>query len=99
MKEMKDLYSRLEAGEESEAPGLLEQWLREGKLSEDEALNEAVSTFTVGVDTVSSVLDLHAYFFTVLLACRLRTRVYFFCMSLPGIKKCSRSYMKRSSQC
>ena len=57
MKEMKDLYSRLEAGEESEAPGLLEQWLREGKLSEDEALNEAVSAFTAGVDTVSSVLN------------------------------------------
>ena len=68
MKEMKDLYSRLEAGEESEAPGLLEQWLREGKLSEDEALNEAVSTFIVGVDTVSSVLDLLASLLYCLLA-------------------------------
>ena len=51
-KEADRLYSRLNAGEESKVPGLLEQWLREGKMSEEEALNESVGMFLVGVDTV-----------------------------------------------
>ncbi len=51
-KEIKRLYARLEAGEESETPGLLEQWLREGKISEEQAISEAIGTFAAGVDTV-----------------------------------------------
>ena len=39
-------------GEESEVPGLLEQWLREGKLSEEEAITESIGSFMAGVDTV-----------------------------------------------
>ena len=55
-KEADRLYSRLNAGEESEVPGLLEQWLREGKMSEEEALNESVGMFLAGVDTVIIIL-------------------------------------------
>ena len=50
------LFTRLESGEESETPGLLEQWLKEGKMTEQEALNEAVGTFVVGIDTVLIVM-------------------------------------------
>ena len=49
---MERLCARLEAGEESETPGLLEQWLREGKLSVDDAIVEASGMFMAGVDTV-----------------------------------------------
>ena len=52
-KEMDKLYSQLESGEESEAPGMLEQWLREGKVSEEQAINESVGMFIAGVDTVN----------------------------------------------
>ena len=51
-KEADKVFSRLQSGEESETPGLLEQWLREGKLSEQEAIAESVSMFAAGVDTV-----------------------------------------------
>ena len=54
LKEMRNLYSRLEAGEESEAPGMLELWLREGKLTEEEIILEAGQIFVAGVDTVSA---------------------------------------------
>ena len=50
---MDKLYSKLESGEESEAPGLLEQWLREGKVTEEEAIIEAITMFTAGIDTVN----------------------------------------------
>ena len=49
---MERLRARLEAGEESETPGLLEQWLKEGKISEEQALSEAITVFGAGVDTV-----------------------------------------------
>ena len=51
-KEMAKLLSRLEKGEESEAPGLMEQWLREKKLSEEEIAIESAGSFGAGVDTV-----------------------------------------------
>ena len=51
-KEMEKLYSRLERGVESETPGLMEQWLREKKLTEEEIMSEAVEMFGAGVDTV-----------------------------------------------
>ena len=50
---MAKLYARLERGEESETPGLMEQWLREKKLTEEEIVSEAVEVFNAGVDTVS----------------------------------------------
>ena len=56
---MEKLYSRLERGEESEAPGLMEQWLREKKLTEEEIVNEAAGTFGAGVDTVSFIELIH----------------------------------------
>lgn len=49
---MDKLLSQLERGEENEAPGLMEQWLRENKLSEEQIISEAVGTFAAGVDTV-----------------------------------------------
>ena len=51
-KEMEKLYSRLERGEVSKTPGLMEQWLSEKKLTEDEIVREAADTFSAGVDTV-----------------------------------------------
>jgi cytochrome P450 len=52
--ELDKLYSKLEAGEESESPGLMEQWLKEGKISEEEAMATAATMFVAGVDTVST---------------------------------------------
>ena len=49
---MEKLFARLEAGEESETVGLLEQWLREGKLSQEQAISESIGMFIAGVDTV-----------------------------------------------
>lgn len=43
-----------DTGKEGENPGLLEQWLREGNMSEEEATSEAASMFMAGMDTVSS---------------------------------------------
>jgi hypothetical protein len=51
--ELDKLYSKLKAGEESECPGLMEQWLKEGKISEEEAMTTAADMFIAGVDTVS----------------------------------------------
>ena len=49
---MDKLYSTLESGEEKEVPCILEQWLKEGKLTEEEAITEAVSIFSASVHTV-----------------------------------------------
>ena len=46
------MFSRLESGEQSEAPGLLEHYLRDGKLTEEESITEASTMFFSGVDTV-----------------------------------------------
>ena len=44
---------KIESGEEGEeVQGLLEQWLREGKMTEEEALMNAADMFFAGVDTV-----------------------------------------------
>ena len=52
-REMEKLCARLEKGEENETPGLLEQWLREGKMTEEEAFMEASYIFAAAVDTVN----------------------------------------------
>jgi hypothetical protein len=54
-KELNEFKSRQKAGKKSEVPGLLEQWLMEGKMSEQDALNESIGIFTGGVDTVSAI--------------------------------------------
>ena len=51
-KEIVKLYSMLESGEESVLPCLLEQWLKEGKLTEEETIAEAISMFAAALDTV-----------------------------------------------
>ncbi len=53
-REIDKVYTRMSSGEESETPGLLEQWLREGKLSEEEAIASSIAMFIAGVDTVST---------------------------------------------
>lgn len=54
---MDKIRSRISAGVESSSnPGVLEQWLREGKITEREAITESLSLFGAGVDTVSIVL-------------------------------------------
>lgn len=60
-KEIEKLYFRLEKEGESKIPGLMEQWLREKRLCEEEIVNEASHTFFVGVDTVcyASFANLH----------------------------------------
>ena len=54
---MEKVYARLDAGEESETPGLLEQWLREGKISPEQAVREGMTMFTAGVDTVCAITE------------------------------------------
>lgn len=52
MKHAKRVHQKIQSGEESEIQGLLEQWLRDGRLSELEALLSATDMFTAGVDSV-----------------------------------------------
>ncbi len=47
------LQEKLEKGESSEVQGLLEQWLREKKLSTEEAVAMSSSMFSAGVHTVN----------------------------------------------
>ncbi len=56
-KELEKLKKRSEKGQESETPGLLEQWLKEGKISEEEAIAEAINSFAAGVDTVHTSIN------------------------------------------
>ena len=51
----KEAARRIEAGEENEVQGLLEQWLRAGKMSQAEALMTSADMFGAGVDTVSQL--------------------------------------------
>ena len=48
-REMEKLCTRLE----KETPGLLKQWLREGKVTEEEAFIEASYVFAAAVDMVN----------------------------------------------
>ena len=52
MKHAKRVQQKIQSGEESEVQGLLEQWLRDGRLTEMEALLSATDMFTAGVDSV-----------------------------------------------
>lgn len=54
LKHAEKVRQEIEAGkEESKVQGLLEQWLREGKMTEAEALMTSTDMFAAGVDTVS----------------------------------------------
>ena len=57
LKHAKGVQTMVKAGEESRIQGLLEQWLREGKMDEYEAVMTSTSMFTAGVDTVSINID------------------------------------------
>lgn len=48
----KEVVKRVEAGEESEVQGLLEHWLRDGKLTKEEYILQSGDMFAAGVDTV-----------------------------------------------
>ena len=52
MKHAERVWEKIKAGEESEVQGLLEQWLREGKMTESEAISLASDLFSAGVDSV-----------------------------------------------
>ena len=53
MKYANEVQKMVKAGEERPVQGLLEQWLREGKMDENEAVMTSTSMFTAGVDSVS----------------------------------------------
>ena len=53
MKYAKEVQKMVQAREERPVQGLLEQWLREGKMDEHEAVMTSTSMFTAGVDSVS----------------------------------------------
>ena len=53
MKHTGAVREKVKVGEESEVQGLLEQWLREDKMTEAEALMTSADMFSAGVDTVS----------------------------------------------
>ena len=104
-----EVIERVEAGEESEVQGLLEQWLRDGKLTKEEYVSQSVDMFGAGVDTVShnagEIISFHMYNI-VLVMCictrftyRLQTKECSWCLKwLEGLKY-KRSSMLRSNQC
>ena len=47
------LQEKLERGESSKVQGMLEQWLREKKLSTEEAVTTSATMFTAGIHTVT----------------------------------------------
>ena len=51
--EAEKIYEQVAAGKTNEVPGLLEQWLREGKMSEKDAIYEAAGLFSTAIDSVS----------------------------------------------
>lgn len=51
--EQERICALVAAKKESPQPGLLEQWLREGKISKERAMIEAYNLLPAGVDTVS----------------------------------------------
>ena len=53
LKYANDVLRTIESGEEKPVQSLLEQWLREGKMSDKEAMMSSTSMFAAGVDTVS----------------------------------------------
>ena len=65
MKHAERVRQKIKSGEETEVQGLLEQWLREGRMTELEALLAATDMFTAGVDSVSIVVptDLEIKYF------------------------------------
>lgn len=56
MKHAEKVRQKIKTGEQSELQGLLEQWLREGRMTETEALLSATDMFTAGVDSVKKWL-------------------------------------------
>ena len=52
IEEAERIYDLVTAGTIQEVPGLLEQWLTEGKIDEKEAIYEAAGLFSTAVDSV-----------------------------------------------
>ena len=55
MKYANEVVKMIEAGEERPVQGLLEQWLKQGKMTEREAIMSSTSMFSAGVDSVSVI--------------------------------------------
>ena len=53
MKYANEVVKMIETGEERPVQGLLEQWLRQGKMTKREAIMSSTSMFSAGVDLVS----------------------------------------------
>ena len=51
-REMERVHGRLKAGKFSSTPGLLEQWLKEERISREQAVIEAANMFGAGIDSV-----------------------------------------------
>ena len=69
MKHAERVRQKIKYGDESEVQGLLEQWLREGKVDETEALLSATDMFTAGVDSVCEIIQYY-YTYTTDTYCR-----------------------------
>lgn len=52
VKHAENAWKKIKSGEESKVQGLLEQWLREGKMTESEALTTSGDMFGAALDTV-----------------------------------------------
>ncbi len=52
IQEAEKIYDLVASGKTSEVPGLLEQWLMEGKMNERDAIYEAAGLFSTAVDSV-----------------------------------------------
>ena len=79
MEHAERVWKKIEAGEESEVQGLLEQWLRGGKMTESEALSLATDLFTAGVDTVRCT-DSYLLTFSLVLSSIIKSSLILSCM-------------------
>ena len=55
LKNAEEMMKAIRAGKETPDQGLLEQWLREGKMTEAEAIMASGDMFAAGVDSVSCI--------------------------------------------
>lgn len=68
LKHAEKVRQRIENKEEgSEVQGLLEQWLREGKMTEEQALMLSADMFFAGVDTVCCSFSISLHIITIII--------------------------------
>ncbi len=52
------MHKDLASGKQREPAGILEHWLKEGKISANTAMHESKDLFAAAVDTVSLAIDI-----------------------------------------